>query len=84
MLCQPTPDGYRGDEAAGQAPARYGFGTLEFHPVNLDEPRGYAGSPLFDPATLTFPNGKTFTLTTRKNGLQRPYLRSMEVNGPPQ
>ncbi len=83
LLYQPTPDGYCGDEDTGQMSAWYVFGALGFYPVCPGEPSYCIGSPLFDRATLTFPNGRTFSITASENGPQRPYIRGAELNGQP-
>jgi putative alpha-1,2-mannosidase len=39
------------------------------------------GSPLFDKATLTLPQGKTFTITAKNNGPQHLYIHGAQLNG---
>ena len=80
LLYQPTPDGYCGDEDTGQMSAWYVFSALGFYPVCPGDPNYIIGSPLFNKATLTFPGGKTFTITAENNGPQKPYIRRAELN----
>jgi putative alpha-1,2-mannosidase len=39
------------------------------------------GSPLFDKATITLPDGKKFVISTKNNGPQRPYIGDGFFNG---
>lgn len=81
LLYQPTPDGYCGDEDTGQMSAWYVFSALGFYPVCPGEPNYVIGSPLFNTATLSFPNGKKFTVTAANNGSQEYYIRGAMLNG---
>jgi predicted alpha-1,2-mannosidase len=81
LLYQPTPDGYAGDEDTGQMSAWYIFSALGFYPVCPAEPNYVIGSPLFDQATLTLSNGKSFSVVTRNNGPLELYIRSAMLNG---
>jgi predicted alpha-1,2-mannosidase len=80
-LYQATPDGLCGDEDTGQMSAWYVFSALGFYPVCPGEVTYAIGSPLFDRATLTFPNGKKFIVTAKNNGPQHPYIHSATLNG---
>jgi predicted alpha-1,2-mannosidase len=81
LLYQPTPDGYAGDEDTGQMSAWYVFSALGFYPVCPGEPNYVIGSPLFDQATLSLPENKTFTVLARNNGPLEFYVRSAMLNG---
>jgi predicted alpha-1,2-mannosidase len=81
LLYQPTPDGYCGDEDTGQMSAWYIFSALGFYPVCPGEANYVIGSPLFDQATLTLANHKTFTVLARNNSAQEHYVRSAMLNG---
>ncbi len=82
-LYQATPDGLCGDEDTGQTSAWYVFSALGFYPVTPGTPDYLIGSPLFDKATLTLAGGKTFSITTQKNGPQHPYIHGATLNGKP-
>jgi predicted alpha-1,2-mannosidase len=81
LLYQATPDGYCGDEDTGQMSAWYVFSALGFYPVCPGEPNYVIGSPLFDKATLTLANGKSFAVVAKNNGPQEPYIRGATLNG---
>jgi predicted alpha-1,2-mannosidase len=81
LLYHATPDGICGDEDTGQMSAWYVFSALGFYPACPGEPNYLIGSPLFDQAVLTLPNGKTFTITARNNGPQHPYIQGAKLNG---
>ena len=83
LLYQPTPDGMCGDEDTGQMSAWYVFSALGFYPVCPGTTDYLIGSPLFDRATLSLPNGKTFAITARNNGSQHPYIHSASLDGKP-
>jgi predicted alpha-1,2-mannosidase len=80
-LYQSTPDGFCGDEDTGQMSAWYVFSALGFYPVCPGTTEYAIGSPLFDRATITLPDGKKFVITAQANGPQRPYIRSAKLNG---
>jgi predicted alpha-1,2-mannosidase len=80
-LYHPTPDGFCGDEDTGQMSAWYVFSALGFYPVCPGTTEYQIGSPLFDKATIHLPNGKTFVVSAKTNGPQRPYIESATLNG---
>lgn len=80
-LYQSTPDGFCGDEDTGQMSAWYVFSALGFYPVTPGTTDYLIGSPLFDRATITLPDGKKFVITANSNGPQRPYIRHASLNG---
>jgi putative alpha-1,2-mannosidase len=80
-LYAPTPDGYCGDEDNGQTSAWYVFSALGFYPVCPGDANYIIGSPLFDQATITTAQGKTFTITAEENGPLKPYIRGVTLNG---
>lgn len=79
-LYQSTPDGFCGDEDTGQMSAWYVFSALGFYPVCPGTTEYQIGSPLFDRATISLPNGKKFVVTAKQNGPQRPYIRWATLN----
>jgi predicted alpha-1,2-mannosidase len=80
-LYQATPDGLCGDEDTGQTSAWYVFSALGFYPVCPGDISYCIGSPLFDRATLTLPEHKTFVITADHNGPQHPYIHGAKLNG---
>ena len=82
-LYRSTPDGLCGDEDTGQISAWYVFSALGFYPVCPGDTAYLIGSPLFDRATITLANGKTFSMVARGNGPDHPYLHGAELNGKP-
>jgi len=80
-LYQPTPDGFCGDEDTGQMSSWYVFSALGFYPVTPGTTEYLIGSPLFDRATITLPDGKQFVIEAKTNGPQRPYIDKAALNG---
>ncbi len=76
-----SPDGYCGDEDNGQTSAWYVFSSLGFYPVTPGTNQYVLGSPLFDKATLTLENGKTFTVLSENNSEKNYYVQSASLNG---
>jgi predicted alpha-1,2-mannosidase len=81
LLYQATPDGLCGDEDTGQTSAWYVFSAIGFYPVCPGDPNYLIGSPLFDKATLRLAGGKSFTITAKNNGPQKPYIQKAALNG---
>ena len=61
--------------------AWYVFSALGFYPMCPGTSEYLIGSPLFDRATITLPNGKKFVVSAKGNGPQRPYIRGATLNG---
>lgn len=80
-LYQPTPDGFCGDEDTGQMSSWYVFSALGFYPVTPGTTQYLIGSPLFDKATITLPDGRKFVIDAKMNGPQRPYINRASMNG---
>src|SRR5690606_20088310 len=76
-----TPDGYAGDEDNGQTSAWYVFSALGFYPVTPGVPQYVLGSPLFDKAVLSLPNGKQLTISAANNLADHPYVQQVQLNG---
>ncbi len=81
-LYRAAPDGYCGDEDNGQTSAWYVFSALGFYPVCPGTPQYVVGSPLFEKAVITLPNGEKLTLRSKGASLF-PYIRSAKVHGNP-
>ena len=74
-LYRATPDGYCGDEDNGQTSAWYVFSALGFYPVCPASTQYALGTPLFQKAVVTRPDGKQFTIEAPE-GRQAVYHRS--------
>ena len=74
-------DGLSGNEDVGQMSAWYVLSAIGLY---QEEPAGgkyIIGSPLFDEATLTVGDGKTFTVKTVNNSDENIYVQSAMLNG---
>lgn len=80
-LYNPYPKGYCGDEDNGQTSAWYVFSALGFYPVCPGVPQYVLGSPLFERAALSLPNGKTFVIEARAQSPKNVYIRRASLNG---
>ncbi len=74
-------DGLIGNEDCGQMSAWYVLSALGVYPVNPGQPIYVLGSPLFPRATITLPNGRTWTVRAHDGGTGRPYVREVALNG---
>jgi predicted alpha-1,2-mannosidase len=79
-LYTPAPDGYCGDEDNGQTSAWYVFSALGFYPVSPGIPVYVFGSPLFDKATLSLPDGKVLEIKSINNGPKAYYIKEIKRN----
>lgn len=77
------PDGLCGNEDCGQMSAWYVLSAMGLYPVDPVGGEYVLGSPVGDEATLSLPDGKTFCITARSNGPNRPFIQSAELNGKP-
>ena len=78
-----APDGYIGNEDAGQMSAWYVFSALGFYPVNPAGGIYVFGSPLVEEATLNLENGKIFSVRVKNYGDKNIYIKSVQLNGQP-
>lgn len=79
-MYNPNPDGYCGDEDNGQTSAWYVFSSLGFYPVAPGTNQYVVGSPLFENAEITLPNGKTLAIQA-KNASKGEYISGARLNG---
>lgn len=77
------PDGLIGNEDCGQMSSWYIFSSLGFYPVNPSNGLYVFGSPLFDKATISLPENKTFEIIALNNSEENIYIQSVELNGNP-
>ncbi len=73
-------DGIIGNEDAGQMSAWYILSSLGFYQVEPASERFWFGSPIFDEAEITVPNGK-FVVKTINNSAENKYIRKVTLNG---
>jgi hypothetical protein len=76
-----TPGGLPGNDDLGACSSWYVFSALGFFPVCPGRPEYDLGTPLFRSAMLHLANGRTFTVKAEGAGRQRPYVRSLALNG---
>ena len=75
--------GIPGDEDGGGLTSFVVFSSLGFYPVTPGFPAYNIGSPLFDDAAITLPNGKVFRIIARNNSADNKYIQSATLNGKP-
>ena len=75
-----TRDGIPGNDDSGSMSAWYIFHSLGFYP-NAGQDVYLISSPVFDKATLHLENGKTLTVTVKKNSDKNIYVQSVKLNG---
>jgi len=75
------PEGLCGNEDCGQMSAWYVFSAIGFYPVNPVDGRYYFGSPQFEAAAITLPNGKIFSVKANKVSPKNIYIQSIKLNG---
>ena len=76
-------DGYCGDEDNGQTSAWYVFSALGFYPVCPGSGQYVVGTPYFDKATVSLPNGNKIVLQAKGNAPDAPYVQKLTINGQP-
>ena len=75
------PDGYAGNEDAGQMSAWAVWSMMGLYPASPVNGEYVFGSPVLDQADIQMPNGKTFRITARNNGPKQLYIKSIRLNG---
>ena len=75
------PEGLCGNEDCGQMSAWYVFSALGFYPVNPVDGRYYFGSPQFESASITLPNGKNFTVKSHNVSNENIFIKATKLNG---
>ena len=74
-------NGLCGNDDCGQMSAWYIFANLGFYPVNPCGGEFVLGAPQLPKATVSLPNGKTFTVETANFSKDNLYVQSVELNG---
>ena len=78
-----APDGYAGNEDAGQMSAWAVWSIAGLYPANPASGEYVFGSPSADETAFTLPNGKLFTIRALNNGAENRYIQSATLNGEP-
>jgi predicted alpha-1,2-mannosidase len=78
-----SPQGLCGNEDCGQMSAWYVFSSLGLYPVNPVDGKYYFGSPQFENAVITLPNGKIFSIRANSVSSKNIYIQSIRLNGNP-
>lgn len=76
-----APDGYAGNEDAGQISAWGVWSMIGMYPENPVGGEYVLGSPSVDKAVVTMPNGKKFTIKVKNNSQKNVYVQSVKLNG---
>jgi len=76
-----TVGGLSGNEDCGQMSAWYLFSALGFYPVNPVSGNYVVGTPFFESIKIHFPNAKTPLVISSKGALEKPYVKSLSING---
>lgn len=75
--------GYPGDEDQGGMSSWYVLSALGIYSVCPGTDEYVIGSPVFEKATITLENGKTFVIEAHNNSKANVYIRSATLNGSP-
>ena len=74
-------NGYPGDEDQGQMSSWYVISALGLYSVCPGTDEYVLGSPIFQKATISLENGKTFTVEAVNNSKDNVYIQSATLNG---
>lgn len=77
------PDGYAGNEDAGQMSAWAVWSIAGLYPANPAAGEYVFGSPAADEVSFALPNDRTFTVRARNNNTENIYIQSVTLNGEP-
>lgn len=77
------PDGYAGNEDAGQMSAWAVWSIAGLYPANPAGGEYVFGSPSANETTFSLANGKQFTIRAQNNNDQNRYIQSATLNGKP-
>ncbi len=83
MLFYDDVMGLPGDEDGGGMSAFVVFSKMGFFPVTPGVPVYAIGSPFFETATISLPDGKKFTVKARNFSEENKYIQSAKLNGKP-
>ena len=74
-------DGYAGNEDCGQMSAWAVFSAMGFYPATPASGYYVLGLPRFENVSLTFENGKQFTVVAKNLSNKNCYVKSVKLNG---
>ena len=77
------PDGYAGNEDAGQMSAWAVWSMMGLYPASPVNGEYVFGSPVLDKAQIKMPGGNDFTIVAKNNSKQNKYIKSITLNGKP-
>jgi predicted alpha-1,2-mannosidase len=75
------PDGLIGNEDCGQMSAWYVLSAMGFYPVCPGNGEYAIGTPLFDEVKISLENGKTFTITSKRETVGSFFVKDLQLNG---
>ncbi|GAA4805944.1 GH92 family glycosyl hydrolase [Olivibacter ginsenosidimutans] len=75
--------GIPGDEDGGGLTSFVVFSSLGFYPITPGLPMYVIGSPMFETASLSLGNGKTFQVVCQNYAPENKYIQSAKLNGVP-
>jgi predicted alpha-1,2-mannosidase len=76
-----TPNGLSGNEDCGQMSAWYALSSIGLYPMNPASAEYEIGSPIFEKATITISDGKSFVIEAEKVSDKNMYIQSATLNG---
>lgn len=77
------PDGYAGNEDAGQMSAWAVWSMIGMYPASPVGGEYVFGSPVIDEATISLPNNRAFEIEVRNNSPENVYIKAITLNGKP-
>src|SRR5690606_38538290 len=77
------PDGYAGNEDAGQMSAWAVWSMMGLYPASPVNGEYVFGSPALGKSDIPIPNRKTFSIIAQKNSKKKMYIKSMSLDGKP-
>lgn len=78
-----TTDGLSGNEDAGQMSAWYVLSSMGIYQVEPAGGRFFFGSPIWDKAEISLPEGRSFTIEAPNNSSENKYIQRIYLNGRP-
>ena len=76
-----TADGLSGNEDCGQMSAWYALSSIGLYPMNPASAEYEIGSPIFEKATITISEGKSFVIEAEHVSDKNIYIQSATLNG---
>jgi predicted alpha-1,2-mannosidase len=76
-----TPNGLSGNEDCGQMSAWYVLSSIGLYPMNPASTEYEIGSPIFEKATISVSENKTFTIEAENVSSKNIYIQSATLNG---